>query len=136
MKDEDKKKIINEIKSSDKDYVDYPLDSKFWDDKYQNKWQTHEALGTNGHENYSHYKDDVDIEIMMVLIEDSNEEIGLYYIEESFDNMDSEFAFDKYNKENNIVRLFSSAEKCEEKICELLSNKTNKSKEYFQEFFS
>ena len=73
---------------------------------------------------------------MMVLIEDSNEEIGLYYIEESFDNMDSEFAFDKYNKENNIVRLFSSAEKCEEKICELLSNKTNKSKEYFQEFFS
>lgn len=136
MNDEQIKEIINEIKISNEDYTKVTLDSKYWDSGNQKVWQTHIALGTTGNEHYCHYKDDTDIEILMVLIESSNEEDVLYYIEESFDAMDSEFAFNKYDKENNIIIIYSDKKKCENKICELLANKTNKSKEYFMEYFS
>lgn len=136
MNDVQIKEIINEIKISDEDYTKVTLDYKYWNSGNQKVWQTHIALGTTGNEHYCHYKDDTDIEILMVLIESSNEEDVLYYIEESFDAMDSEFAFNKYDRENNIVIIYSDKKKCEDKICELLANKTNKSKEYFMEYFS
>jgi hypothetical protein len=134
MKDEEIKYIIEEIKKSNKDSYKVEIDSKYFD-KNQKRWNTHDALGTTNHEHYSHYKDDIDIEIMMVIIEDSKEEVELYYIEETFDEMNNDFAFDKYNKNKNYVFVFSDIKKCKDKICELLSNKCDKSKEYFLEYF-
>lgn len=136
MTDKDIVSIIEEINSSKDDYKEIVIDKQFWDNQFHNRWEIHKALGTTGHEHYCHYFDNIDLEVGMVLIESSNKENILYFIEESFDSMNNDFAFDKYNKENNIIKVFANKEKCENKIFELLSKKTNKTEEYFKRFFN